>query len=157
MELLRRSDLCPFNFGDFRRGNTIDLSDRVREGEEDDVLALIFAHSTRLCTFCLLTTALGFRSMVSPLFLCPMPILKCLDLRIEDEGVVPDIPSFDTHPPLLHHLCIHQLIFNMDPRPILRSLLTFFVTQGWERRIYTITEWLGTSADMPALQHLANM
>ena len=154
-ELLRRSDPCPFDFGDFHCGKTVDLSDRVRE-EEGDVLTLIFAHNTRLHTFCLVTTFSGFRSMVSPLFSCPVPILECLDVCIHDEGEVPDIPSYDFHPPLLRHLRIHQLTFNVTPKPILRSLLTLSVTQGWERRIgsYTITEWLGILADMPALQHL---
>ena len=159
-ELLRRSHPCPFDFGDFHRGETIDLAARFRKGRRDgDVLALVLAHSTRLRSFCVETTSSGIDSVVSPLFSSLVPSLEYLGLCIDvdDGGVVPDILSFDPHPPRLHHLLLGQLSVNIIPMPILRSLVTLSVTDIYEDNLasYTVPTWLGILADMPALKHLA--
>jgi len=86
----------------------------------------------------------------------PIPNLEYLDLYVDDDEAVPDIQLFDIHPPLLRHLRLHELPVNVVSKTVLRSLLTFSVTQGWDDRIgcYTVTEWLGILVDLPALQHL---
>ena len=155
-ELLRRSDPCLFDFGDFNRGEMIELAARFRVGRrDDDVLSLILGRTTRLRSFCVKTTYSGVDSVVSSLISCPVPNLEYLGLLVVDKRGAPEILSFDLRSPLLRHLHLGQLPVGIVPKSILLPLVTFRFTRGHtEIGFYMVAEWLGILADMPALQHL---